>query len=93
MIQRHPIYWFEDADTILYQQSTQKNNEMLYRIHPSRLSSVKFQSQLSSSDDVLNSLPTDEKDLHGCKYVILHRENAIDGSDLVALLDHVYGRK
>ncbi|KAF9052562.1 hypothetical protein BDP27DRAFT_1433802 [Rhodocollybia butyracea] len=92
MIQRHPIYWFEDADTILYQQSTQKNNEMLFRIHPSRFSSAKFLSHFSSSDDVFNTLLTDERDLHGCKYVILKRENAIDGSDLVALLDHIYGR-
>lgn len=90
MIQRHPIYWFDDADTILYQQSTQKNNEMLFRIHPSRLSSAKF---LLQSDDVFNSLLTDEKDLHGCKYVIVQRESAIDGTDFVVLLDHLYGRK
>ena len=88
MIQRHPIYWFDDADTILFHEST------LYKIHSSRLSVPKFLSEFSQTlipDDVLNILLADhnnKSNLHGCSYV---RLDSIYTSDLVDLLDHFYG--
>ncbi|KIK66728.1 hypothetical protein GYMLUDRAFT_238964 [Collybiopsis luxurians FD-317 M1] len=88
MIQRHPVYWFDDADTILYQ----KASELLYRIHNTRLSSPKFLSD-SSSDayDTLkgSGLLNGEKGLDECRYVVL---DPIEAGDFVVLLDHFYGR-
>ncbi|KAJ3784501.1 hypothetical protein GGU10DRAFT_388255 [Lentinula aff. detonsa] len=116
MIQRHPLYWFDDGDTILHHEILNNHDYSgtLYRIHLSKFASVKspeFSSSsqlvtepgLDPSDDglpKLESLQTTadgilERDIlsnnHGCKYIVLGRERAINVNDLVALLDHVYG--
>ncbi|KAF5342798.1 hypothetical protein D9757_014908 [Collybiopsis confluens] len=88
MIQRHPVYWLDDGDSIFHQ----KASETIFKIHSSKLDSSKLLSDsLSDAFDALKGPSVDGQCLDGCsRYVVL---DPIEARDFVALLDSLYGNK
>ncbi|KAF5389111.1 hypothetical protein D9757_005008 [Collybiopsis confluens] len=88
MIQRHPVYWLDDGDSIFHQ----KASETIFKIHSSKLDSSKLLSDsLSDAFDALKGQTVDGQGLDGCsRYVVL---DPIEARDFVALLDSLYGNK
>ncbi|KAF5334839.1 hypothetical protein D9758_014294 [Tetrapyrgos nigripes] len=96
MLRKHPIYWFHDADadTILHPKTTEGNSDVLFKIHPARLTghspTIQARFQATSSSNYPNQEDL-KSDFASCKYVVLDGDAVIDESDLVVLLDHIYG--
>ncbi|THU89695.1 hypothetical protein K435DRAFT_728872 [Dendrothele bispora CBS 962.96] len=94
MLQKHPVYWFDDADTILHPKSSEDGNDVLFKVHPSRLTAYSPTIMSRLQAQTLSDYPKQadlETDLSSCKYVVLDGDRVADGKDLIVLLDHIYG--